>query len=103
MISLDNTVIKITPRTEPNINPGNIFLKAIQLINLFLLCFNAADKLEIITHAKDVLTALCIICSELKPYSVNIKNNVGTKIIPPPRPRNPPRKPPTEPQIAYRR
>ena len=96
----DKTVIRITPRTDPSINPGNIFLKERQLINLFLLCFNAADKLEMTTHAKDVLTALCIKCSEFNPYNVNIKNNVGTKIIPPPRPRSPPRNPPIEPQIA---
>ena len=29
--------------------------------NLFLLCLIAAERLEIITHASDVLTALCII------------------------------------------
>jgi hypothetical protein len=39
--------------------------------------------------------------SVCRPYELNIKNKKGTKIMPPPSPKRPPRKPPNAPVIRY--
>jgi hypothetical protein len=61
----------------------------------------AAERLEIITHANEVLTALCMTYPVCKSCELNIKNKRGTKIMPPPSPKRPPRKPPNAPVIRY--
>lgn len=97
MVSTGNKLATWTPIIAPRLVPGTKLQSKDQFTAPLLWCLSPAVKLDKLTVASEVPAASDITNSEDVGFSENRIVNAGTKIIPPPMPNKPERRPTRQP------